>query len=144
VVPRTDKGSIARKEVFKLLEADIAQVYKDLDNGAIDVPPLNYANLEQELKELIQKRLKLRVSPDAWTIEDNIFTLGLDSLQATTLRRILLSAATETSPEVIRRDFVYANYSVRLMADALRQNASSSTGGTLFCQVSQNCRGRQP
>ncbi|PTB42567.1 hypothetical protein M441DRAFT_137694 [Trichoderma asperellum CBS 433.97] len=132
VVPRTDKGSIARKEVFKLLEADIAQVYKDLDSGVTDVPPLNYENLEQDLKELIQKRLKLRVTPDAWTIEDNIFTLGLDSLQATTLRRILLSAATKTPPDVIRRDFVYVNYSVQAMADALRQDALSNTSGGTF------------
>lgn len=120
VVPRTDKGSIAGKK-FKLLEADIAQIYRDLDSGAIDVPPLNYANLEQELKELIQKRLKLRVPPDARTIEDNLFTLGLDSLQATTLRLMLLGGISSMSTN-----------SVRLMADALRRNASSNTSVTTF------------
>ncbi|KAL7941141.1 acetyl-CoA synthetase-like protein [Trichoderma barbatum] len=129
VIPRTDKGSIARKEVFKLLETDIAQVYKDLENGAIDEAPLNYANLEQELKELIQKRLKLRVKADAWTVDDNLFYLGLDSLQATTLRRLLLSAATKTSNDVIGKDFIYVNPSVKAIANALRQKASSSTGG---------------
>ncbi|KAL7916733.1 acetyl-CoA synthetase-like protein [Trichoderma velutinum] len=127
VIPRTDKGSIARKEAFKLLEAEITQVYKDLENGAIDEAPLNYANLEQELKELIQKRLKLRVKADAWTVDDNLFYLGLDSLQATTLRRILLSAAAETSNNVIGKDFIYVNPSVQAIADALRQNNSSST-----------------
>lgn len=136
VIPRTDKGSIARKEVYKLLEQEITRVYKDLENGPIDEAPLNYGNLEQELKHLIQKRLKLRVKPGDWTFEDNLFYLGLDSLQATTLRRILLSAATKTSPEIIGKDFIYINPSVNAIAEALRQvSSSSANAGSLGKEV---------
>ncbi|EGR49698.1 uncharacterized protein TRIREDRAFT_59690 [Trichoderma reesei QM6a] len=119
-IPRTDKGSIARKEVFQLLEKEISQVYEDLENGSIEETPLDYDKLEQELKGLIQKRLKLRVHPGKWTVDDNLFHLGLDSLQATTLRRILLSAASKTPPDVIGKDFIYVNPSVKAIANALR------------------------
>lgn len=55
VIPRTDKGSIARREVYKLYGEQIAQVYQTLETRSIDslVKPLDAEKLEQGLIDLI-------------------------------------------------------------------------------------------
>lgn len=127
VIPRTDKGSIARKEVYQLLEKEIGQVYENADQSAIPATPLDYENLEKSLKELIQTRLNLQVKDDNWSVETNLFDLGLDSLQGTILRRMLLSAASRTPREIIGRDFIYVNPSISAIAGVLRDPSSAAT-----------------
>jgi UDP-glucose 4-epimerase len=127
VIPRTDKGSIARKEVYQLLEKEISQVYELADQSAIPAAPLDYNNLEKSLKELIQTRLNLQVKDDNWSVDTNLFNLGLDSLQGTILRRMLLSAASKTPREIFGRDFIYVNPSISAMADVLRDPSSATS-----------------
>ncbi|PWY76504.1 NRPS-like enzyme [Aspergillus sclerotioniger CBS 115572] len=128
VIPRTDKGSIARKEVYKLFEAEISQVYYTLETRGTDGPvtPLDPENLEQGIIELVQTRLHWAIPLTDWSVDDDFFERGMDSLQAMRLRRFLLSAVSTANHQsslvsCIGRDFVYANPSVRQMADALRR-----------------------
>ena len=127
IVPRTDKGSIARKEVHKLFDNEIAKAYHDLENSVDDasIVPLNDENLEMSIKELIQNRLSWKLKPDKWDYNDDLFELGMDSLQATRLRRFLLSAIPKSSTfpiaERIGREFVYMYPSVSCMANALKE-----------------------
>jgi nucleoside-diphosphate-sugar epimerase len=134
VIPRTDKGSIARKEVYALFDKEVKGVYEKLLLGVGDesIEPLKFDNLEQDLKALIQKHLKLSVGPSEWTIEESLFDLGIDSLQALQLRRVLISAAAKTEAlngvdvsKLIRLDFIYLNPSVHDIASSLRRQPDS-------------------
>lgn len=129
-LPRSDKGSIMRKEVYKIFEAEIAAVYQTLEQitpSAGDTL-LDMDNLEQELKDMIQDRLTWRANPEDWTIYDDLFDLGMDSLQAVQLRRFILSSipglsTSEPRAEKIPRDIIYRNPTVAELAMAL--NASN-------------------
>ena len=124
-MPRTDKGSISRKEVYRAFEVEIKKVYKNLEESSTGSLVLSSEHLEEELKELIQVQLDWRHSKDQWTYSDDLFELGMDSLQALRLRRILLSSVVK-SPEflhmesTIGRDFVYQHPSINKLANALR------------------------
>lgn len=138
VIPRTDKGSIARKETYALLDKEIKAVYEKLQQAATDATgPLDMDNLEESLKELFHKTLSLRAAgplPE-WTVDDSLFDLGVDSLQALQLRRVLVAAASKTEglrdgdvAKLISPEFFYANPSVREMATAIK-NPPCNPGG---------------
>jgi thioester reductase-like protein len=134
-VPRTDKGSVMRKEVYKTFEEEIQQAYKDLEDSMIDssLAPLDTNQLEASIKEVISDRLNWKIPSHKWTYEDDLFELGMDSLQALQLRRLLLSllhVSKEASSglvqaESIPRDFVYQNPSVSKLAASLRGKSSA-------------------
>ncbi|KAF7562622.1 hypothetical protein G7046_g1521 [Stylonectria norvegica] len=133
-IPRTDKGSIPRKEVYALFDKQINEVYEKLSRGVEEnVGALNIDNLEQDLKTLVEKHSRLQVAPEEWTVEDSLFDLGLDSLQALQLRRVLIAAASKTEAfkdvevaTIIPVEFLYLNASVREMASALTKQSSGA------------------
>ncbi|KAL2813646.1 hypothetical protein BDW59DRAFT_167454 [Aspergillus cavernicola] len=127
---RTDKGSIARKDVYKMFETEVAQVYRNLESAG-PVQSLHLDTLEHNLKSLISSCVDW--SPD-WEDEDDVFERGMNSLQAIRVRRALVVAVTRSlqgicRPEHISRDFVYSHPSVRLMADFFRNAASGLANG---------------
>ena len=129
-IPRTDKGSVMRKEVYKTFEEEIFQAYKDLEDSVVDssLAPLDVNQLEASIKELIEDRLNWKVPSHKWTYEHDLFELGMDSLQALQLRRLLLAlvhvskegSSGLVQAESIPRDFVYRNPSVSKLAASLR------------------------
>lgn len=139
VIPRTDKGSIPRKEVYALFAKQIDQVYEALECGINeDIEALPMQDLETHLKGLVEKHLQLQVPASEWTVDDSLFGLGLDSLQALQLRRVLIAAASKTEAfkgvdmaKLIPVEFLYLNSSVREIADALTNRSSSSDGDNL-------------
>ena len=133
-LPRSDKGSIMRKEVYQMFETEIAAVYRALDNSDVDscAVHLDVNNLENDLKAMIQTRLIWRVQAEAWTIDDDLFDLGMDSLQAVQLRRFILSSipnlpSAAPKAERVPRDFVYQNPTVAQLAAALKASARLSS-----------------
>ncbi|KAL9108297.1 MAG: hypothetical protein Q9227_006895 [Pyrenula ochraceoflavens] len=129
-LPRSDKGLVLKKEVYKMFEAEIEEVYAKLDQASSEVSPtqLTLNNLEEELKELVQSLHNWRLSPSEWTSQSDFFELGMDSLQATHLQRLILSAiknspdigGSEDTSSLIDRDFVYRNPSIAKIAEMLR------------------------
>jgi thioester reductase-like protein len=135
-IPRTDKGSIMRKEVYNSFGEEISQAYSDLEHSIIDssLAPLDTNQMEASIKELITDRLSWKIPPHKWTYEHDLFELGMDSLQALQLRRLLLalvhmskksSSRLLVQAESISRDFVYRNPSVSKLAAALQGNNST-------------------
>ncbi len=127
LLPRSDKGSIMRKIVNKMLQAEIAKAYQRLENSVSNgyFYTISLDNLEQDVKFLIQTRLNWRIPAEEWLVNDDLFELGMDSLQAAQLRRFILGSLsnfTNSFPvaERIGRDFVYKNPSVTKIANALR------------------------
>lgn len=80
-----------------MFDKQIRSVYDKLQQAASDARgPLNLDNLEQDLRDLVQECLGSRAPITDWTVEESLFDLGIDSLQALQIRRVLLSAASKT------------------------------------------------
>lgn len=124
--PRSDKGSIMRKDAYRLFDEDIANTYKNLENAAMDdCVALDMDRLEQSLKALIQTQLGWRIPENDWSLDDDLFELGMDSLQAVRLRRLLISSTRSLSGcTSVSSDFVYRNPSVAQIAQALQGKAA--------------------
>lgn len=124
-----------RKEVYKTFEEEISQAYRDLEDSMVDpsLAPLDIDQLEASIKKLIEDRLNWKVPSHQWTYDHDLFELGMDSLQALQLRRLLLAlvhASKEGSSGLvpagsIPRDFVYRNPSVSKLAASLRGKNST-------------------
>lgn len=141
ILPRSDKGSIMRRGVYKMFEAEIAKTYDDLENSISDLlQPLSMHNLEQDLKNLIQARLNWKIPAAEWSLDDDLFDLGMDSLQAVQLRRYLTRSMPKPSglssaSERITRDFVHQHPSVTMMANALRVSEGLHRSTSTRCDL---------
>lgn len=129
-IPRTDKGSIARKEAYKLFEGEIAKAYRDLEDNMVDdsLPPFIMATIEESLSVTIQNLVNWRIPAEQWGYDDDFFDLGMNSLQSVQLRRALLISLSNSDglphAQWISRDFVYQHPSITSMAAALRSLAA--------------------
>ncbi|KAK7994014.1 hypothetical protein PG989_007395 [Apiospora arundinis] len=138
-VPRTDKGSIARKETYTLFAKQIESVYQKLLQAATDATgPLDMDNLESNLASLTRQHVALRTPAADWTAESNLFEMGIDSLQIQQLRRIIVAAASKTPAldgvdvaKLIPPQFIYLNPSIREMAAAITNRSTSDEGPSL-------------
>ncbi|KAK8116960.1 uncharacterized protein PG998_005241 [Apiospora kogelbergensis] len=134
-VPRTDKGSIARKETHALFAKEIERVYQRLLQAATDATgPLDFDNLEESLIALVREHVRFRTSNLDLDAESNLFDKGIDSLQIQQLRRIILAAASKSPVldmvdlgKLIPPQFIYLNPSVRDMATSITQKSVSKT-----------------
>lgn len=130
LLPRSDKGSVMRKEAYKVFEEEISKAYRDLENSTTDDPTLTISgeNLEEDLKCLIQDKLSWKLESSRWGVDDDLFELGMDSLQAVKLRRLLLSSTVVTSDDrpCRKRDFVYHHPTVSQIASVLRGTATKN------------------
>ncbi|KAL2067492.1 hypothetical protein VTL71DRAFT_1917 [Oculimacula yallundae] len=120
---RSDKGSILRRDTIALFEQEVEEVYTLLETDTQgDVAMLDMNHLEQSLRNLLRDGLQWKFSENGWSDEVDFFELGMDSLQATSLRRLILKSIpkNETSlKERIGADFVYRFPSISLMAERL-------------------------
>lgn len=129
-LPRSDKGSIKRKEVYSAFAPQIEQVYRRLEeaSGSTSIQ-LRMDSLEHDLTLLIRDELAYAPSKGKLGIDDDFFELGMDSLQVLRLRRLIVSAlpkaedGSTSSSEEIPRDFIYRNSSIAQIASALRQGS---------------------
>ncbi|KAL2793016.1 hypothetical protein BJX66DRAFT_339232 [Aspergillus keveii] len=126
---RTDKGSLARKDVYTMFDAEITQVYEKLESAG-PVQMLQWGALEQDLKTLITGCVDWS---DDWASEDDFFERGMNSLQAIRVRRALAIAVTRSfegviRPECITREFVYSYPSVRSMAEFFHAATKQTNG----------------
>ncbi|KAL9005017.1 MAG: hypothetical protein Q9188_002198 [Gyalolechia gomerana] len=132
VLPRSDKGSLMRREVYQLFDAEIAAVYASLEQNIIntDTVVLDMDDLERNLKDMIQSRLAWKINPADWTFSDDLFELGMDSLQAVQLRRHIMSSLpvdnNHARADRVPRDVVYQNSTVSDLARFLRSGSYRS------------------
>ena len=122
VLPKSDKGSLLRRELYAMLESEIEQAYQKLESGthlAVEHFVLDRNDdITQQIKDLIQRALPTwNVPAQDWTVSSDLFELGMDSLQAVALRRLLLPSTG--SAEKVPRDFIYRHPSVLQLAEAI-------------------------
>jgi thioester reductase-like protein/acyl-CoA synthetase (AMP-forming)/AMP-acid ligase II/aryl carrier-like protein len=122
VLPRSDKGSILRKDVYAMFASGIEHVYKSLEILQDEnLSVLRMESLADDISKLIHQTARLNVTAEECSNEDNLFELGLDSLQATQLRRRLQASLSQVADDrVLPPDFVYRFPSVNSMANSIR------------------------
>ena len=124
-IPLSDKGTPQRKEVYSVFDSDIRSVYDRMQNGIPGISPWSVEpkNLRKSLRELVQSCLPPYIKPEMWEDEDDFFQLGLDSLQATRLRRSLDQPFRKSSRSApysggLPLDFVYSHSSIEKLIEA--------------------------
>lgn len=127
-LPRSDKGSIKRKEVYSAFASEIEHVYRRLEEASTQTSiQLRMDSLEQDLGTLIMDALGFSPSDKVLGIHDDFFELGMDSLQVLRLRRLIVSSLPEAengsrpTSDQIPRDFIYQNSSISQIATSLRE-----------------------
>ncbi|KAL2012020.1 hypothetical protein VTN00DRAFT_4738 [Thermoascus crustaceus] len=86
--PRTDKGTVIRQAFYRQFSQIIEDAYEE-NNGTEETLALSEPELKSFLREQLQNILPLK-NPSALTDGADFFGLGMDSLQATQLRSILV------------------------------------------------------
>ncbi len=98
-IPRTDKGSISRKLSHEVFADEMRAAYSALEMESPGVT-LDAENITPGIRDMIRRVFPLYKSVGS-DIEDDhdLFELGMDSLQALRLARLLSSAITQHRPD---------------------------------------------
>lgn len=134
---RTAKGSLARKEIYDSFTMKIEAVYSQTESANIEpLPDLqDTQELEKYLREAISHILGLTPETSPISIDEDIFELGMNSLQATRLYNVLKSALQKTNVAegdgyTFNKGFVYSHPTISCQSRALASLASDKGGMT--------------
>lgn len=123
-IPRTDKGNIIRAAFYRDFASVIDVVYK------AQVSSIEKVVLErEELLSFLRSEIKYSLSADRQIkLEDDmdLFSLGVDSLQASRIRSAILKKGIDTGGSTIGESFVFEFSSVTAMADELLRMQSGA------------------
>ncbi|PLN86966.1 hypothetical protein BDW42DRAFT_189877 [Aspergillus taichungensis] len=125
-LPRSDKGSIMRSEVHRLFAEEISQI----DAVLSEVPAMNPRNLLESLRVIVQTcagdRLNHYIPGD-----QDLFELGMDSLEVSRLARHLNSIPNKTAfpglPDKVRPDFIYQHPTLSSLVVTITGDRAQST-----------------
>ncbi|PVH96862.1 acetyl-CoA synthetase-like protein [Periconia macrospinosa] len=141
-VPRSDKGSVLRQEAYRMFDHLIVAMYEQLEAASsITAPALDFCNLESGIKSLIEDQLDWKIPSNEWTIEQDLFELGMDSLQALQLRRLLSAANEHEGRSALDNSFIYRYPSVVRLARALLQSEQQPAVDMVDQLIQQYCGG---
>ena len=138
-LPRSDKGTILRNAVAKKFANEIAGVYRNL-GASVDAPPLDLSSPRSSIRALVTATAKWQGPGNDWLDGNDFFARGMDSLQATQLRRFMTASvrATHTAfgleadhvlpVDKITDDFVYLHPSVSMLVEALMLKRPTANG----------------
>ena len=85
-IPFTDKGSVIRAQVYSVFEKEVEEAYVRLEQRQEGTMIMDGAELETYLLTMCQQILGRQISDPG----DNLFTLGMNSLQAIQMRGSIL------------------------------------------------------
>jgi len=87
-IPTTDKGSIIRAQIYKMFEREIENAYMSLEERLEDLTKLDLEGLQGHMLKLGQSV----VGPQVQSLDDDLFALGMDSLQAIQIRGLIVKS----------------------------------------------------
>lgn len=119
---RTPKGSIPRGANVQQFQVEVDALYLKADvSGAESLPIDDPGRLLDATRKLVQISFS---TPRSITDDDDFFEHGMDSLQATILRRHIVAGVTLTSSALppLPMDIVYRHPSVSLLSGAIRKH----------------------
>jgi nucleoside-diphosphate-sugar epimerase len=135
-LPRSDKGTVPRREAANKFADEIARAYRDLEASSSAVArPIDLSSPASSIRALIADHLGWCVPQGEWSDDRDFFELGMDSLQAGRLRRVLAASVKATASATsgaegtcrglstclreIPDTFVYKNPSIKKLVEAL-------------------------
>ncbi|CUS10367.1 unnamed protein product [Tuber aestivum] len=123
---RTDKGSLTRKTIVQDFAEEIDAAYREAELEGIEAIPSSAEDIKTWLKFLVGDIIKISPADPTWLDSDDFFELGMDSLQATILRRKILASITKSSREFreLSPDFVFKYPTIDGLHGLLSGNAS--------------------
>ena len=136
-LPRTAKGSLARKEIFDLFSEKIDASYAEAEIA--DVEPLPDTNhtpaLENYIRSAVCKILGLTEEATTYSVDYDLFEMGMNSLQATKLHNILRMALdkklkAQSDKSLLSRGFVYSHPTIATQCEALAVLARNPHGSS--------------
>lgn len=144
--PRSDKGAVLRRGAYHDFEKEIDRVYEFLESYTAKEGLLESSDvlsLEKGILDWIQTSLNWGDQHEDLNVSDDVFEMGMNSLQATTLRRFLLSSFTklkgvEFATMRIPRDFVYRYPSISKIAAQLSRDENLQEDSQSHEEVIQN------
>ncbi|KAK7451919.1 hypothetical protein CaCOL14_003645 [Colletotrichum acutatum] len=138
-LPRSDKGTVLRSAVSRKFADEIAAVYRDLEASMV-APPIDLSSPASHIRNLVTQDVLGLNNDHDWQDDNDFFARGMDSLQATRLRRLLTASLRAThaaaepgtanvlATEMIKDDIVYRNPSVNKLVEALVPSSSKTNG----------------
>ncbi|PYH89802.1 acetyl-CoA synthetase-like protein, partial [Aspergillus ellipticus CBS 707.79] len=125
--PRTDKGTIIRQAFYKNFNDLIEEIYASGD-AMTGTLILSEPELRAFLKEQLLQILQLK-NPDVLTEDADFFSLGMDSLQATQLRTILIQTL-DTNNHTLGLNIAFEQPTITSLARFLSALYTGATGAT--------------
>lgn len=128
-LPRSDKGSVLRKEAYHQYEKEIQRIYssKSVEEGSATVSSPKTEGLEDKMSAMIRAELQM---PQPLGHEDDFFEWGVNSLQVVRIQRGIISIVEESQgllPKAkVTADFVYRHTTIDKICTALKKNTSPS------------------
>lgn len=126
---RTDKGSLVRTAIVQAFAAEIDAAYqKSEDEGVLEMPVAADGGVGAWLRGLVAG--VLRLAETEWSDQDDVFELGMDSLQATVLRRKIVAGISKAGGDGagLRPDFIFVFPTLARMLRALTCTAPAPAG----------------
>ncbi|RAH72539.1 putative NRPS-like enzyme [Aspergillus aculeatinus CBS 121060] len=115
VVPRTDKGSMIRAQVYSRYAEVIEGMYNRMEQDAHGTLQLDLQATEEHLLRLCREELAM----PRLDLETDFFAEGMDSLKAIHLRRLILRDFRLASSRSISHNIVFETGSIARLAECI-------------------------
>ncbi|KAI1335918.1 hypothetical protein F5Y15DRAFT_396198 [Xylariaceae sp. FL0016] len=141
-IPRSDKGSIMRREVHEQFRPEIEAAYSRLELEPPTEVSLDPEGIELSMRDMIKYIIGERWDHDQLLGADDFFELGMDSLQSVRLSRLIsacLRADTipkGAQPPKLTPEFIYRHPSI----DSLSKAITRLIDGTVWSEERRDRR----
>ncbi|PYH40351.1 putative NRPS-like enzyme [Aspergillus saccharolyticus JOP 1030-1] len=133
LVPRTDKGSMIRAQVYARYAEVIEGMYTRMEQAASGTLRLDLQATEEHLLQLCREELALAEID----LDTDFFAQGMDSLQAIQLRRWILRDFALADPKSIGHNLVFEAGSIARLAECIHAaqiGQSAASGGVVVSE----------
>lgn len=135
---RAGKGTVTRGQTTKLYEGEIDQLYKEDGDNDAGVPKLEPSDSLEAVIVYVRACLERLLPTSAFSNEDDVFVLGMDSLQTSELSKTLQGALQphlkDTKSFILTPSHIYANPTTKQLSTFM---LSALKGGSLDAKVEE-------
>ncbi|OTB03018.1 hypothetical protein M426DRAFT_264025 [Hypoxylon sp. CI-4A] len=127
--PRTDKGSIIRAQVYKVYADQINSMYDTFEDAQEGSLKMDLPAIESFLKETYEQIIGAPLP----SLETDFFTVGVDSLKAIQMRRVI-QKSIDLKGHQLSRNVVYEHQNAKELArylNSLSNPGAPKTNGSL-------------
>lgn len=125
-IPRSDKGSIMRREVHVVFKDEIEAAYAAMERET-PVAAFDIQNVEQGIRNLVQTVSDEKTKHHTRDANDDFFEKGMDSLQSVRLARCINAAVRatvsvengQTPLPTLSAEFIYQHSSIKRLSEAI-------------------------